>query len=389
VIAAPHDAAGRRSFRYGPACIDVATADLDAVRWLEEFLTPWFASGPPADGPLAVRLTSSASDVAALEREQATAALLPLPCFALDRELVELPGWARGDETVIADRERSCFYRVRRGSVEIVAQPGVRRARVALLRVVRELAAARVLEQAGILDLHAAACVVAERGVLLVGPKRSGKTTLLVDALASGRASLVANDRVFVDTRQTPGRAFGVPTLVSLRTGTLRWFPSLPQGLPERPALLNAAELAAQAGAAPVAAPAAGMPLHLSLSPAQLANRLGAGVAACAPLAAIVFPEISAATSSWSLEAVSREDGASWLRESLYGIAAGPRPRTIFEEAALGPSRRQPPRLSLVDRLASRIPLFRCRLGRHAYRDGAGAWLRELPLAPARKRRIA
>ncbi len=385
MIAAPHDAPGRRVYRYGPACIEVATADLDAARWLQEFLTPWFVPGPPAQSPLAVRFTCSAARFAALEREQAAATPLPHPCFALDRELVELPGWTRGEETVIADRERACFLRVRPGSVEIVAQPGVRRARVALLRVVRELAAARVLAQRSVLDLHAAAFVVAERGVLLVGPKQSGKTTLLVDALASGRASLLANDRVFVDTRQKPARASGVPTLVSLRTGTLRWFPSLPQGLPERPALLHAAELAAQAGATS----GAGMPLHLSLSPAQLAARLGAGVAACAPIAAIVFPEISAAASSWSLEAVSREDGASRLRESLYGIAAGPRPRTVFEEAALGASRGQPPRLSLVDRLASRIPLFRCRLGRHAYRDGAGAWLRALPLEPARKRRSA
>jgi len=227
--------------------------------------------------------------------------------------------------------------------------------------------------------------VVAERGVLLVGPKQSGKTTLLVDALASGRASLLANDRVFVDTRQKPGCAFGVPTLVSLRTGTLRWFPSLPQGLPERPALLHTAELAAQAGATS----GVGMPLHLSLSPAQLAARLGAGVAACAPIAAIVFPEISAAASSWSLEAISREDGASRLRESLYGIAACPRLATVLEEAALGPSRGPSPRFSLADRLASRVPLFRCRLGRHAYRDGAGAWLRALPLEPASRRRSA
>jgi hypothetical protein len=373
------------AYRYGPACIDVTSDDADAGRWLREFLTPWFAAESPGESSLAVRLTCSAPAFAALEQRRAAATLLPRACFTLDRQVVELPGWTQDEEIVIADLERSCFYRVRPRSVEIVAQPRERRVRMGLMRVVRELAAARMLEQPGVLDLHAAAFAVAGRGVLLVGPKRSGKTTLLVDALASGRASLLANDRVFVDTRQSPGRAVGVPTLVSLRTGTLRWFPSLPTDLPERPSLLHASELEAQAAAASGAA----APLHLYLSPAQLAGRLGAGVATSAPIAAIVFPEICSTVASWSLEPVGLEDGASWLRESLYGVSTSQRSRTVFEESALGPSRGHPSRAKLVGRLAARIPLFRCRLGRHAYRDGAEAWLRALPLEPIKRKRVA
>ena len=172
---------------------------------------------------------------------------------------------------------------------------------------------------------------------------------------------------------------------MSLRAGTLRWFPRLPAGLPERPSLLSASELAAQAGAAP-AHPA---PLHLSLSPAQLAQRLGAGLVAGARIAAIVFPEISPSLASWSLEPVSREDGAAWLRESRYGSALGPHTRTVFADAALAGRRSASSQPALADRLASRVPLFRFRLGRHAYRDGAEGWLRALPLEPARRRRVA
>ena len=376
---------GLAAYRYGPARIDVAASDADAARWLEEFLSPWFAVGPPGRSPLGVRLTYSATAFATLERRKAAASLEPRACFALDREVVELPGWTEDGDSVIEDLERDCFYRVRPRSVEIVARPGFKRVRVGLMRVVRELAAARMLERRSILDVHAAAFAVAGRGVLLVGPKQSGKTTLLVSALASGRASLLANDRVFVDVRQNPGRAYGVPTLVSLRTGTLRWFPGLPQGLPERPALLHASELEAQAGAASRDA----APLHLTLSPAQLAGRLGAGVAASAPIAAIIFPEICPTAASWSLEPVGLEDGASWLRENLYGVSTGLRSRTVFEDAALVPSRGHPQRAKLVDRLASGIPLFRCRLGRHAYRDGAEAWLRALPLEPIKGKRVA
>ncbi len=375
----------RASYRYGPACIEVTTGDRDAGRWLREFLAPWFSLGSPGENPLRVRLTCSAPAFAALERRKAEASTLPYACFALDRQVIELSGWQQAAEIVIADPERSCFYRVRPGDVEIVAQPGGAGVRVGLMRVIREFAAARMLAQPGLLDLHAAAFTVAGRAVLLVGPKQSGKTTLLVDALASGRSKLLANDRVFVDTRAEPGRAFGVPTLVSLRAGTLRWFPSLPQGFPARPALLHASELAQQIEATQDAA----APLHLTLSPGQLAQRLGAGIATSAPIAAILFPVIAPTTARWSLERVSHDEGATWLRESLYGIAADPRSRTVFEAAALAPDCGQPARATLADRLASQIPLFRFRLGRHAYRDGAEPWLRELPLELARKRRVA
>ena len=60
MTSAAGDAHGRASYRFGPACIAVASDDRDAGRWLREFLTPWFVPGPPDENPLAVRMTSSA-----------------------------------------------------------------------------------------------------------------------------------------------------------------------------------------------------------------------------------------------------------------------------------------------------------------------------------------
>jgi hypothetical protein len=366
-------------YRYGPALIDVEADDADAARWLEEFLTPWFEVTAAGKSDFAVRLTRSAPAFADLEHRRAAAPLRTRACFALDSRVVELPGWAEDGATVIADSECSCFYRVRRRSVEVVAAPGIRRARVGLMRVVRELAAARMLQQQSILDLHAAAFAVGERTVLLVGPRRAGKTTLLVHALASGRASLLANDRVFVDASRDPGRGFGAPTLVSLRADTLRWFPSLQRGSRERPALLHAAELASHDGGAF----SDGVVPRFGLSPAQLARRLGAEIVPAAPIAAIVFPEICPETVTWSLDIVAPGDGTARLRESLYGARSGSRPRTIFDEMVGGRSPCAQEQETLAARLAARLPLFRCRLGGLAYRDGADAWLRALPLDPA------
>jgi len=387
VIRVPHRERILTAYRFGPAVIDVEADDPDAARWLAEFLTPWFEVGAPGKGEFTVRLTCSAPAVAALERRQAAATCHPVACFALDSQVVSLPGWAEEDGgTVIADSERGCFYRVRRRSVEIVARSGLRRVRVGLMRVVRELAAARMLAQGNVLDFHTAAFAVGGRAVLLVGPKGGGKTTLLVSVLASGRAALLANDRAFVDASRHPGQAFGVPTLVSLRDGTLQLFPNLRRGFPKCPAWLHTAELESHDATTLEDDDA---PPVFVLSPTQLARRLGVPTVRGGPIAAIVFPEICSAADVWSLEPVAPADGATRLRECLYGARSGSRSRTVFEEVVGGRVGRPAEQNTLMDRLAAGAPLFRCRLGRDAYRDGADAWLRALPLGLASGARVA
>jgi hypothetical protein len=137
--------------------------------------------------------------------------------------------------------------RYRYGSdVEVVARPGDLRVRIALLRIVREIATAHAHSRRRTLGLHAAAFAARGRACLVVGPKRSGKTTLLVHALSSGNAVLLANDRVLVDATEETGLALGVPAVISLRQGTLGRFPGLrgSASSPRKPVLLHSAELA-------------------------------------------------------------------------------------------------------------------------------------------------
>jgi hypothetical protein len=243
------------------------------------------------------------------------------------------------------------------------------------MRAVREIAAIGMRGEAGCLDLHAAAFAVKDRAVLLIGPKRAGKTTLLSSALGSGRARLVANDRVFVDTRRHPALAAGMPTLVSIRPDTIERFPRLASSVPGGSALLHTGEMEAYA--------AGGLddakPRKYALSPAQLAEQLGAGTLRCATIAAIVFPEIAPSQPGWSLAPLAPEQAAARLRENLYGARLGPRPRTVFEEIVDGRLDRESDPSERVARLAAQIPMLACRLGPDAYRDGADAWLRALP----------
>jgi len=234
------------------------------------------------------------------------------------------------------------------------------------MRLVRELAAARVLANQAMIDLHAAAFVTRGRAVLLVGAKQAGKTTLLVHALSSGEASLLANDRTFVDVRR--GQALGMPTVVVVREGTVQTFPALARGLPPQAAYLHTGEMTASA-ASPTQ--------RLVLTPAQLAGQMGASIVPQAPIGAIVFPQISASVRGWSLEPMAAADAAVALRENLYGARSGPRTSTVIQDMLSSPSGSKD---LPMDSLVANVPMLSCRLGPDAYAENASAWLRALPL---------
>jgi hypothetical protein len=243
------------------------------------------------------------------------------------------------------------------------------------MRVVRELLVAGAKAADRLLDLHAAAFATAAGAVLLVGPKQAGKTTLLAYCLRCRRASLIANDRVLVDVQPVPPIAFGVPTLVSVRAGTLELFPDLRRTPNERPAVFHSEESAEGTSSD---ASATGPARDFGLSPAQLAQRCGSGTAGSAPIAAVVFPEMEMVSGGWSLEPLAIGVGANRLLDSRYGIRATSRPWTIFADM-MGPCEPHgDDAATQAARLSAAVPLLRCRLGPGAYRNGADDLLQAL-----------
>jgi len=380
----------RHCLRFAGAAVDFACDDEGARRWLAETVAPWFALDGAASEPPPVWLRSCASRFAELEARRGTASLVEVPCFELDRSLATCPGWTEPDGATIAhDALFGCHFVFHPQQIEVVGTPGNRRARMGLFRVVRELATLRAEIQPQ-LDLHAAGLVWADRAVLLVGEKCSGKTTLLAHALASGAAAMLANDRVIVSR----DRAFGVPTMVSVREDTRRFFPRLADGLPERPYLRTAEELAG----APPHRPRTGE--LFVLAPGQLASQLGSAAVASARLGAIVFPEVKPEREGWSIERLSPAEGATRLDACGYGRRTGPRDATWLRRLVrddTGGRRSDPDRSvapSIPDSspdsypdpcspraLAQRFPMVRIVLGRRAYDESALGWLSALPIA--------
>jgi hypothetical protein len=362
-------------YSFGPATVDVETDTAGASRWLREFLTPWVETTAFGTGNVLVRFACSGAAFDALKQRPASAER-PIPCFALDRQIVTLPGWDDGEALVLADVNPGCFYRIQDRRVDIVGRAGEDfRPRLGLMRVVRELLAARKLGSRRLLDLHAAAFETQRRAVLLAGPKLSGKTTLLCYALASGHARLIANDRVFVEIDREPANVYGLPTIVSVRPDTLRCFPGL-RGGPDNPStLFHAGE--------PEPVEEAAAPLRRdvqSLSPGQLAVRLGSSCVSEAPLACIAFPEITTGVDSWSVEELSAADGLALLKACVYGGRQEDPVRTVFGELAGRALHTSANSAATADDLTRRVRFFRCRLGPHAYERDAHEWLEAIGL---------
>jgi len=317
-------------------------------------------------------MTSLGDRYAALARREAENQLRPLPCFRLDRTLVTCPGWMEADGRIVAaDKEFGCYYQAQDNELEVISQPRDRRARLGLMRVVRELAMLRAGAERETLDLHAAALAWGGRAILLAGEKNSGKTTLLAYALTSRHTALMANDRVIVEGRGW--RARGVPTLVSVRGETQRLFPALGNGLPRGADVLHQGELAAEAGA-PASAEG---PLWLSL--AQFARQMNSRLEPSAAVGAIVIPEISPSTRSWSLVPLEPSEAAACLRRNIYSRTLAPHTDGIFQKMAKALTGADEHNC-VLERLAARVPVMRCLLGPRAYSASADDWLKALEI---------
>jgi len=353
-------------FSFGDLGILVQSVDRGHLAWLTEFLTPQFEVRADAAHICRVSLVE--------DRAQYDAALTAGPeggareAFALDRGVVSLPRW-RGAETRLFDFKRQLFYDLGGSpvSVTILSEPGNLQVRAALMNVVRELVTNHAQRTGGLL-LHASAFAAGRRGVIMCGPKKAGKTTLLVHALRTGSVEYVSNDRVLVPPGASP-HAHGVPTVVRLRRGTLDVFPTLAESLAstgyEQRLSLEESVGRPAAGVAPLSG-------ARRLSPAQLCRVLGVQARAACEIAALVFPRITGEPGALSLRCLTPGQAALQLEAALFGIGPGRWTSDVF---TLPDDPPPPDRGELDSRcrgLADHVPGFECRLGLNAY-DGARA----------------
>lgn len=189
-----------RVFSFEDLSVLVEGAGDGHLVWLTEFLGPHFGADDSGAQTCRVRVVEDQG------RYEETLRAGPgdgtRDAFVFDTRIVTLPRW-RGAETRLFDAKWQLFYEVERSplAVTIISAPGNRRVRSALVDVVREVTINHA-QCNGDLLLHASAFAIGGHGVIVGGPKRAGKTTLLLHALSGSPVEYVSNDRVLVP----PGR---------------------------------------------------------------------------------------------------------------------------------------------------------------------------------------
>lgn len=318
------------------------------LAWLREFLGAAFDDAARLPPRHTVRVSSTTLPAAAGASEE-------IELFSLDGDFVRLPAHAVPDGSLrLRDEAQGIGYELRGGDVTIFAAEDGPALRLALLRVARELATMHALEK-GFVHLHAAALESNGSIVAFAGPRRSGKTTLLLHALLAGGARYVTNDRLLVDPAADPPRARGMPAIVTLRDETLARFPDFARRLAAT-AFARERTLA-EANAATGSRP--------NLSPAQLRTLARAGEAAEGPLRAIVLPTVDPSVPRFAIRELAPDDAAPRVRGALFLSAVPERPPTAFAPGA------RPRDAVALDRLAEdlarRVPCVDVRLGPDAY----------------------
>ena len=298
-------------FAFAGAGVAVRSAVPGVLPWLREFLVPGFATledRSDRDMPLVRILADQAAPM--------PWPLEPVPWVALDAGIDYAPGARVGHGIAVQSDHWRTRQDVHAGGVDIAGQQGDARLGLAAMRTVRELALVQSLRP-GDVELHAACVQTEGRTIVLAGPKRAGKTTL-VSRLASVGAGIVANDRVILRPSGPGWEVMGVPSIVSVRRGTLRLLPDLFTTVPRAAHCVDLTLADAKRASLQYGTHRRG---PLVLSPAQHAEQAGGRRVVGGSLAAIVVVSYESTLPDFSLEPMSMAQARDALPDVLFGAA--------------------------------------------------------------------
>lgn len=365
--AAEAAAPARLRLRHAATVLALESAAPGVLEWLHEFVAPAFEPVDEGTPRQTVVFRADAEHHLRLSAEAPPAARAhTLDGLTFDGHFSRPRAWtAAGGETRALDDLNGLAYRIDAGRrhVEIVAPRDDGWLRLGLVRVVRELASSAALE-AGLLPLHGAAFAGDGGATLLCGEKNAGKTSLLVHALLGG-AAFIANDRLVVDTATAAVR--GVPTVVTIRNGTMALFPELARAY----AAARFDRGRTIAACAPgIERPEPEKPRSKDrpgLSPPQLCHLIGAPMAAGGRAGRVLLPRLDAAARGIGLRRLDLDAAAAALRGNLLRASTPLRTSALFATPA-GPLVLDPEReRRACEQLARVLPVYECTLGPDAY----------------------
>jgi hypothetical protein len=317
----------RRPYAWPDLRIMVESTEERHLDWLDEFLAPSFSARGGHRDDYTVRLVRDAERYhQALTAGRANG---DIDVFVQDTCVVRLPARRDRAHWLVFDKSYGTVYRLSDlGSPIEILHSGTRTAvRGGLMRVVRELAMNHAIH-AGDFILHAACLSVEGRGLIIAGPKRSGKTTLLVHLLGAEGAQYVTNDRLLVCAEEGLGEVRGIPTIVCLREDLFRFFPRLRVQLMEGwyRWLLSLRECSEKPHPPPKPWPDG----RFGITPAQFCSMASRPAIERAHPHAVVFPQVTQRPGSVSILPLSEHETASRLYASLFAAGHGTAGSQLF-----------------------------------------------------------
>ena len=367
------------SLKFLDTRIEVISEDTGLLAWLEEFLAPHFAVGfHPHENREAWSVETRVNEVDYCEveatckkREQASVGV-----FLRDEDWEYAKDCGqRGDERLFFCDTQEIVYGVDAGieRIRVYGRKANPSSRLAVMKVVRELGM-RGLWRRGKLMLHAAAFASGRSGCVIVGPKGAGKTTLLTYLLQFKWASYVTNDRAALVETDNGFLIHGIPTIVSVRSGTTSLFPILRDG--QEVCRYRHYQTRAEALATDVSSP---IPLKVleepDFSPTQYTAHLQCVTTTEALLAAVIVPNVR--TSCDGLEPfgfhITRLDSRSARTEIegvLFGAKNGWPGGGMIPPGPTVSTYLQVERERMVTRLVRAVPCYRIDIHELAFKTG-------------------
>jgi hypothetical protein len=294
-----------------------------------------------------------------------------MPSFMYDSRVLELPCRTnRRGGMVLYEKAYRAFYEVSadRRDVAIVIEKDSVSIRTPLMRTVREFAM-NAAQAAGDFFLHASCFSVRGRAVVIAGPKKAGKTTLLLFACRPGAVAYVSNDRIRVQTRGAGYRLRGMPVIINIREGSFDFFPDVKRRLlrnglhhrlcgEEKPDSVIPPQQIGGDGA-------------YELSTLQFCRVMSIRPVAAAAAPIVVIPRLTHARGTFALRRMRPAAAFRQLQRSLFGARYWAVSTPVFN---LQPDR--PAKAALLQRQCRRFadaaPAFACDIGADLYR-GRGA----------------
>lgn len=330
--------------------------------WLKDFFEGAFDFDLQVASGSAVQRVSLSRDFDALEEAinmagQSSGSTL---AFVLDTEVQHLPSWKRRDGALCA---YSTFYDVlyaRQEEIQIFDSSAPfaegRRARGGLMRAIREQAMDHIW-RCGDSILHGGGFTIDDHAVLIAGDKRSGKTSLLCAALTLlPGAQFLANDRIALSLRGTKLTARSIPTIISLRKGSLGVVP----GLARRTSTLNS-----YYNGMPL--PHSGPREKIAMTTRQFASIMEIDVAARATVQSIVFPMVDTEQETFALRRLDQDESLKMARNAIFAKSHLGEHSELF---ACPDSGAFPSSEALLERLGEAtadVPCFELRMGPRFY----------------------